>query len=582
MSMPYMLIGPEKGEPADEWIRLGLERHLANQLPAAAAYYNRALQVDPRNVVATLDLGILHAQTGNLNEGLLTIERALVFEPDHANCLQTRAMMCLAADRIDDALAAAKRAHELKPNIDTRLALALILATAGLGVEAVPLYNQILDEKPDHPLAAPNACFVQTLTDVGPKELLWQRKRWHDAFAFKGEKRPHRIDRTWPRPLRVGYLSGDFKSHSAAMIFRNVLTRHDPKVVEPYFYSTLPIDPTQDAFTKAFVEASGGAIETGKNEKGEAIWKIVGGRWRDIKDIDDEKAEDLIRADKIDILVELSGHTGGSRLQLMTRKPAPVGATAWGFAHGTGCPEIDYFMACPVAVPEGERSMFAERIADLPCIITYEEPTWYNIANSDVIPFRQNGYITFGSSSRYEKLSAECLKTFGEILRRVPDSVLRLKDSAFRRPYSINRVTSAMPDIDPKRIQFLINSDHRDHMMSYRQSDIALDPFPHGGGVVAVEQLYMGVPLVTLRGRQPAGRNNASILTAMGRPEWIAENTEQYIEIAVKLADDPKTLRDARKNLRTQLLESPVVKGYAQAVEAAYVKMWERKLEESP
>jgi predicted O-linked N-acetylglucosamine transferase (SPINDLY family) len=138
----------------------------------------------------------------------------------------------------------------------------------------------------------------------------------------------------------------------------------------------------------------------------------------------------------------------------------------------------------------------------------------------------------------------------------------------------------AMPDIAPERLHFLIGTDHREHMLAYRAADIALDPFPHGGGVVGMEQIYMGVPVVTLRGSQPSGRNTASVLTAMGRPEWVAGNEAQYVEIAVKLADDIKTLRDARKTLRKQLLDSPVVKGYREAVEAAYQDIWQRKLAE--
>ena len=556
----YMLIPQQGTEPADEWIRLGVEAQMANKFAEAERNYRNALRIDPRNAIATHNFSILYAQQNNLNEALLTIERALLFDSKLASLHMTYALMCLDADRIDDALAAGRKAVEMVPNKDTRLALALVSATAGLPKESIPLYNAILDEVPAHVQAGPNACFVQTLVRSTPKDLLKQRQRWYEANAFKGEKLKHKIDTEWPRPLRVGYVSGDFKTHSAAMIFRNVLAHHDNKVVLPYFYSSLPTDPAADHFSKIFTEAAGD-------------------RWRDIITKTDAEAAQMIVDDKIDILVDLAGHTNGGRLALFTHKPAPVQVTAWGFAHGTGCPEIDYFFADPISVPENERKHFAEKIYDLPSLITYEEPPYGLPDADDKIPFRQNGFITFGSCARYEKLSAECLAVFAEILRAVPDSVLRLKDSAYRRPYSIKRVLQAMPDIAPERIHFLIGTDHREHLLAYRQADIGLDPFPHGGGIVALEQLYMGVPMVTLKGTQPSGRNSASVLTVIGHPEWVANDEKEYVKIAVDMSENVKMLRETRKTLRKALMESPVVKGYREKVEEAYQDMWQQYLE---
>jgi predicted O-linked N-acetylglucosamine transferase (SPINDLY family) len=554
----YMLIPQQGAEPADEWIRLGVEAQVAGKLPDAERHYRQALRIDPGNAVATQNFAVLYVQAGNLNEGLLTIERALIFDGKLGVLHMNRALMCLDADRIDDALASAKKAVELAPNKDTWLALALVSATAGIPEQAVPLYNKILDEVPNHPQAGPNACFVQTLTRVGPEELLKQRQRWYEANAHKGERQPHEANNTWPRPLRVGYVSGDFKCHSASMIFGNVVLHHDHEKVLPYLYSTLPVDPKADALTKRCVDAAGE-------------------RWRDIFNMTDEAADALIRSDKIDILVDLSGHTNGGRLALFTCKPAPVQVTAWGFAHGTGCPEIDYFFADPVSVPQDERRHYAEQIFDLPCVITYEPPP-YEFKDGGATPYQRNGHVTFGSSARYEKLSDKCLDTFAKIMRRVPDSRLRLKDNAYRRPYAIRRVLDAMGAIDPRRFDFMIGTNHNEHMLEYRNCDICLDPFPHGGGIVALEQLYMGVPLVTLRGTQPSGRSGASVLTAMGYPQWIAESLDNYVNIAVALAGDPKRLREARKNLHNNLMNSPVIKGYREAVEAAYAEIWKKHI----
>jgi predicted O-linked N-acetylglucosamine transferase (SPINDLY family) len=159
-------------------------------------------------------------------------------------------------------------------------------------------------------------------------------------------------------------------------------------------------------------------------------------------------------------------------------------------------------------------------------------------------------------------------------MRRVPDARLEFKDHGFRRPYSIRRVQAAMPDIAPERLLFSIATSHQEHMQTYQQADIILDPFPHTGGVVGMEQIYMGLPIVTLYGTQAAGRTTSAVLTAMGRKDWIARTPEEYVECAVKLTKDIPALAAVRKVLRDELLASPVVAGYPQAVERAYREMW--------
>lgn len=574
MPQPYMLVPSPGSDQADEWVRLGIESQMqAQQLPdpqqrsqkflQAEQHYKHALRLVPRHAVATQNLAVLFAQVGNLNEGLITAERAAMFD-DRLPIIHTnRAFMNLEADRIDEALDAARHAATLCRPADehyaaSRLALAMVSASAGLAPVAARAYNELLDVDPKHQMAAMNASFVQTLVDATPADLLAQRQRWYAANRYTGPVTPHDNDRTAGRRLRVGYVSGDFKMHSAAMIFGNVVLNHTD-AVDVYLYSTLPVDPASDLRTRQFKEKAGE-------------------RWRDITALSDDDAAAQMRRDRIDILVDLSGHTMGGRLPIFLRKPAPVQVTAWGFAHGTGCPEIDYFLADPVAVPVEERQHFAEQIYDLPCIVTYAEPKEYQLKASSLLPYFKNdeAFVTFGSYARYEKLSDQCLAVFAEIMRRVPEARLEFKDSSFRRPYSIRRVMRAMPDVAPERLLFSINTSHPDHMLAHQQADLLLDPFPHSGGVVALEQLYMGVPLLTLYGRQPGGRTASSVLTQMKRTDWIARSTDEYVAKAVELAGQPQVLSKARKTLRQELLNSPVVKDYHLAVEAAYRDMWQR------
>lgn len=561
MAQPYILIPPQGSDQADEWMRLGMDSQVAGKLPEAEKFYRNALRINPSHALATQNFAVLYAQTGNLNEAILTIERASLFDnAKHGVIFVNWAFMALESDRIEEALSAAENGVRAAPCKETWLALAMILSTAGRPSEAIPYYEKILAEDPKHPQAAPNVCFVQTLTTATPADLLAKRRGWYEANAFTGEKHKHPVGRIngSVAPLRVGYVSGDFKCHSAAMIFGSVVLNHDHAKVLPFFYSTLPVDPVADPSTKAYKEAAGD-------------------RWRDISTMSDEDADNLIRKDRIDILVDLAGHTNGGRLTLFTRKPAPLQVTGWGFAHGTGCKEMDYFLADKVAVPEDERKDYVEEIFDIPSIVTYMPPK-YDLKASSQLPYFVNGYFTFGSYARYEKFNDECLEAFREILLQVPDSRLILKDHAYRRPYSVKRVLRILKDIDPNRVMFSIATDHQNHLLSYQQSDVILDPYPHSGGVVGLEQLYMGVPIITRYGTQAAGRSTSSVLTAMGRADWIARSKDEYVQKAVALTKDVRLLADTRKTLRQELLDSPVIKGYPQAVEKAYQEMWEKRV----
>ncbi len=561
MAQPYIIIPPQGSGPAEEWMRLGLEAQTTNKYPDAERCYRQALRINSAHALVTQNLAVLYAQMGNLNEAILTIERACLFDSGkHGVVWMNWAFMCLEADRIEEALTAARSGVDAVPCKETWLAMAMILGTAGKPSEAIQYYEKILEADPKHPMAGPNVCFVQTLTKATPEQLLAKRKDWYQANAYTGEKYQHHIGRIngSVAPIRVGYVSGDFKTHSASMIFGSILLNHDKSKVLPFYYSTLPVNPGADEMTKLFKDSAGE-------------------NWRDIAGMSDEDAGNLIHKDRIDILVDLAGHTNGSRLQLFTRKPAPIQVTAWGFAHGTGCPEIDYFLADKVAVPEEERKHYAEKIWDVPCIISYNPPS-YELSASSPLPYFVNGYFTFASHARYEKFSDECLETWRRILLEVPDSRLQLKDHAYRRPYSMKRVLSILKDIDPKRVLFSLATSHQEHLLSYQQADVILDPFPHSGGVVGMEQLYMGLPIITMYGTQAAGRSTSSVLTAMGRSEWIAKSTDEYVEKAVALTKDVRRLADLRKTLRSEFLESPVVKGYPQAIEAAYAAMYEQRI----
>lgn len=568
MSMPYTLLPPPLvgDDQVNEWIKLGTEAYVLKNLQKAAVHYQRALKIDPCNAIANNNLGVVLACAGDLHNSLLAMERATIFDGVEPVIAANCALINFEVDRMDEARRCSEKAVSLameKPDpkketdtagyIRSRLAYAVISASYGRPQDAIPKYMEMMEVEPTHPAAGPNACFVQTLTNCGPDALLALRKQWREANGWKGRTWPHSNVKDPNRTLRVGYVGGDFKSHSAAMIYSNVLFNHDKSQVEPYLYSTLPTEADKDDMTQKLIAC---------------------GEWRVMVDKTDEEFEDQVAADKIDILVDLAGHTNGGRLAVFTRKPAPIQVTAWGFAHGTGLPEIDYFFADPITVPENERKHYAEKIWDLPCIVTYRPPVEYGIPETSPAPCKKNDFFTFGSFSRFEKLSDDCLACFNAILKRVPNSKLYLKDAAFRRPYSIRRIMEALPDVDRKRIIFGVSTSHPEHIQEFQKVDLVVDPFPHGGGNVAMETLYAGVPLITKYGTQAAGRTASSVLTTIGRKDWIARTDEEYIEKAVEWSGRLDELAAARKTLRSDLLSSPIINGYAQSVESAYRSMW--------
>jgi predicted O-linked N-acetylglucosamine transferase (SPINDLY family) len=555
MTQPYHLLPRIGSSMAEEWLDIGLNHHCANRLAEAEQAYMKGLRVDPNCGPIVANLGIMAAQQGNVNLAAQRLERALLFDENNATTWYNYALALLEAERADEAIPAIEKSLSLVDSADGYTAQGMILTSNGLAAEATEAYEKALMKDPKHGLASYNALFVRTLKNTSPADNYAARKRWYENHHWIGEKKSHANDKTPDRQIRVGYVGGDFKMHSAAFIFGTVILNHDKSVVEPYCYMSMGSDPNADATTKKFMD---GTI------------------WRDISALDDDKAEAMIREDKIDILVDLSGHTGGNRLPLLTRKPAPIQCHGWGFAHGSGLPEIDYFMACPYSIPEDEREHFAEKIWDLQTIIGYTPPE-YGQPGISAPPVEHKGFFTFGVFGRYEKLSPQSIEAWHKIMLRTPGSRLLFKDQMMRRPYAIRRIREVMHDIDPKRLLFMQDSSHPEQMLAYQTVDLVLDTFPHTGGVTALEILFMGVPIITLYNGQVGGRTTSVALRAMGRRAWIADSIKDYINKAIDLSENRSTLAAARPVLREELLNSGICgPRYARSVEEAYRKMWWR------
>ena len=571
---PYIWLHPGGHGPACDWARLAYESFTKGNYADADRQLHRALSLDPHCWWSVGDAAIVHAAAGSFNEAALAAELSLLLTPKghkvYPILLANAALVMVEAKRFDEAVEYAKEAMALSADDRVAYACGRVFATVGRVEDAVQLYRRVTAANPKHNPASQDVCFAQTLTDCDPRELLETRRSYANAHRVVRPTKPHHQVSLNGKPIRVGYVSGDFKRHSAAMIFGGVVLKHSPRV-EVYLYSTAMTAPATDEYTRRFMAAAG----ADPSNPGDASV----GRWRDISRASDDDAEALIRKDKIDILVDLSGHTGGNRLPLFLRKPAPVQVTAWGFAHGTGYEEIDYFLADKTAVPEDERQFYAERVVDLPCVVTYLPPDWLDLPGESPPPFKGNGFFTFGCFCRFEKVSDAYLECVRRILDSVPNSRILFKDEAYHIPYHCRLVMDALR-VDPSRLLFVRGTEQPDHLRAYQRCDLVLDPFPHSGGVTALEQLWMGVPLITRYGRQAAGRTAASVLACMNRSNrLVAHDGEDYVARAAALATSMSGfVGEIRKTLRQELLDSPVVKGYVGAVEDAYAEMLRRRV----
>jgi predicted O-linked N-acetylglucosamine transferase (SPINDLY family) len=305
--------------------------------------------------------------------------------------------------------------------------------------------------------------------------------------------------------------------------------------------------------------------------------------WRQTTSLSDEAMDAQIRADGVDILIDLSGHTVGNRMLVFARKPAPIQVSGWGHGGGTGLPTVDYLFADPVAIPAAVRPYFAEEIYDLPCHIAFEAPS-YTPPVVD-LPALSRGSLTFGCLNRYPKVTPAVERLWARILLAVPSSRLLLKSGMFDDPKGRRKVleTFARLGIEEARLELRGSTSRRDHLAAFGHADITLDPFPQNGGISTLESLWMGAPVVAKLGNALGSRASGAILHALGLQDWVAQDDEEYLAVAVRKAADIRALARFRTDIRSRIMASPAGNPdlYTLAVESAYRTMWRRWLEKT-
>jgi predicted O-linked N-acetylglucosamine transferase (SPINDLY family) len=354
--------------------------------------------------------------------------------------------------------------------------------------------------------------------------------------------------------MKIGYVSGDFRRHSVANFLLPVFRNHDRSAFEIYCYSN---NPRNDDVTERLT--------------------AVADHWRRITGLDDDAAAKMIAEDKIDILVDLSGHTDGNRLSLFTRRPAPTQVTWLGYPGSTGVEAIGFRLVDEVSDPAGDSDRhYCERLIRLDHGFLCYAPI--DGATALVARAPGNGRIRFGSFNNPAKLSPATLDVWGKLLDTVDGAELVLKGRPFADPDVRRLLLRRFEDrgIAEQRVVLL---DHipspAAHMAAYGEIDIGLDPFPYNGTTTTCEALWMGVPVITLLGDRHSGRVGASLLSQVGLEDLIASNEENYVRLAAELAADAPRRADLRATLRDRMAASPLCDepGFTRRLEAAYLEM---------
>ena len=546
----------------DALLLLAEIRSRKHQLKLAKGLLRRAIALQPRSPLAHHRLGAALGKQRRFKEAERCFRRALVLDPGFAEAELELGQALFMLGYLEDAAKSFRRAIVLKPDLaEAHHRLGNVLVDQGQIVAAQDCYRRAIALRPDYAAAYGNLAFTMNYdTDASPAKTYAAHRAW--AAFFPPPEKPNRNyanDRRPERRLRIGYVSGDFCDHAVSYFFEPLLASHNPSEIEVFCYSALD-EVKEDTIT--------------------ARLKLRAEHWSRIGRWADQNVAERIRADRIDILVDLVGLTSHRQVPVFALKPAPVQATWLGYLNTTGLAAMDYRITDAIADPEGEAEQFnREALVRLRRPFLCYRP-YDNAPPVSAPPVLETGHITFGSFNNLPKLSPEVIKLWARLLHAVPGSRLVIKTVQMRDPPTavLLRRRFAAEGIEPDRIDLLKwRVRTAAHLARYELVDIAVDPFPFNGVTTTCEALWMGVPVVTLRGHRPYGRVGASLLTSVGLPELVAEDPESYLETAVRLGRDLSWLKELRFGMRDRMRASPLcdAPGFARAMEQAYRRMWQ-------
>ena len=515
--------------PADPWpqVRLGVLDERANRTDAAIAHYRAATQRDPRSVDAWNRLGVQLGRQDRVAAAIDCYRHALAIDANDGNALP-------------------------------RIVLDLERGCAWR--EAETMRARLL-EKSGQALASGGRCVELPFAQLGyqddPAKILMLARAWSGEIAQRAGAPlpPPTNDRDPARRLKIGFVSHDFRNHAVAELARGVLEKLDRSALAITAWSTAPDDggPHRRAIAKA--------VDS----------------FRDIAALTHRDAAQAIRADGTDILVDLTGHTAGSRLDIAALRPAPVQACWLGYPGSTGAPFIDWLIADATVAPPGDEKLYSEALCRLPDAYLPLDDMQPVAARptraSQRLP--EQGFV-FCSFNNMHKIEPVMFGLWMDLLREVPGSVLWLH--AYNDLAAANlRAAAATAGIDPARLVFANRPAKPEHLARAGLTDLALDTRLYNGHTTTIDMLWAGVPVVTLPGSTFQARVSASLLKAAGTTETIARDLDDYRRIALMLAREPDRLSALKAQLATNRTRAPLFDTalFARKLEAAFPAIWQ-------
>ena len=521
--------------------------------PKAAPYYN--------------NLALAYQKKGLVDEAVKAFQKAFEIDSNYSEAHNN--LGTLLKDRGDLAAAAScfEAAIRINPGFATAYYnLGTVLCDQGHVPEAIAAYKKALSIHPGFVQAHSNLLYTLHFSDsMSPVDVFSEHQVWEQAHAraYKPVQGDFPNDRDPLRKLNIGYVSPDFRTHSVAFFLEDVIAHHNRKQVQVFCYSSTD---KKDDFTRRFSE--------------------LADVWRDISTMSDDEAARLVRADQIDILVDLAGHTRNSRILIFARKPAPVQVTWLGYPDTTGLQTMDYRLTDVIADPPGLADQLAtEKLVRLDGGFLCYKPPGESFTLSPP-PVVKTGTVTFGSFNNNSKISERVISVWARILNRTPDSMLKLKSRSFSDAGTRKHILERFEHhgIPAERIVFEnYMSSLLEHFMLYGGVDIALDTFPYNGTTTTCEALWMGVPVIALSGDSHLARVGASLLHHVGLYELLASSEEDYVEKALALSRDIPLLSELRSGLRELMAGSPLLdaSAFSARIEDAFRGMWKKWVEES-
>ncbi len=546
---------------ADAYHNLGLVLYAEERVEEAVTNYQAALRLKPNLAEAWLNLGLALYGLGRLDDAAAHYQQALRIKPDYAEAHNNLGLIQAEQNRPAQAMASYREALRLKPDYaEAHSNLGFAHDNLNELDEAIACYRNALRYKPDMEAAQRRILFLLNYANgFSPEEIFQEHRRWGEAYNGLAGSPRFTQDPDPARRLRVGYVSPDFWAHSVSFFFEPILAGRDPQSVEIFCYAELS-ESKYDAVTARLQAASD--------------------HWYNTCGKSDLEVAQKIRADGIDILVDLAGHTAGNRLGAFAHKPAPVQISYLGYPNTTGLYAMNYRLTDAWADPPGHEAYYLEELIRLPeGFLCYSSPE--NCPAVVSSPVGSVGHVTFGSFNNLKKVTPEVIARWSEILRAVPNAHLILKNRALHEAEMRERYYAlfARHGVERSRIELLGWLPTRaDHFASYSRIDIALDSFPYNGTTTTCEALWMGVPVLTLAGDRHATRVGTSLLQCIGLAELVGRDPEDYVKRAVRLANDPKWLAEIRGGLRERMRTSTLCDGktFARKLETVYRGLWRR------